>query len=108
MPDGEAIVTQVNVRLPWALAAAAKRLAAKHGMSLNTFYASLLEQAVWEDAEALRTQLEAERADVLRENAALLAVVEQVERANEEKAQKAEAAAQSDKKSERPMEKIQQ
>ena len=86
------------------LAAARKRLAAKRGMRLNTFYAYLLEQAVSEDAEALRMQLEAERADVLRENAALLAVVERVERANEEKAKNAEADAQSDDQSDdRPL-----
>jgi hypothetical protein len=75
-------------------------------MALNNFYASMVERAVLEEAEALRSQLKAERDSVLRENDALLAELERVEQATMAKADAA-LGTESQKNAVRHMEEIQ-
>lgn len=83
---------QLNVKLPWALATGAKRLAAQEGLPVNTLIANLIRQAMVAEAASLRAQMEEQKEEVLRETQAFQEALAEVEQENERKIKQSESA----------------
>ncbi|MEV6340938.1 hypothetical protein AB0M12_40240 [Nocardia vinacea] len=69
---------QINVKVPWAKAVGAKRLARQRGVPLNTFITELITRELKAEAETLRAQLAKEEQELAMEREALLAALDQI------------------------------